>query len=98
MSQQLYCYLPLFIFEGLSGQFITAALRPGKRPTGAENAMIVKRVLQRLRAAWPDTHLILRGDAHCATPELMQLVLADPQADFIFGLSSHPILQPLLPP
>jgi hypothetical protein len=27
-----YCYLPLFLFEGISGRFITAALRPGKRP------------------------------------------------------------------
>jgi hypothetical protein len=95
---QSHCYLPLFIFEGLSGKFITAALRPGKRPTGAENAMIVKRVLKRLRAAWPDTHLILRGDAHFANPELMQLVLADPQADFIFGLSSNAILKPLAQP
>lgn len=48
-----YCYLPLFIFEGLSGKFICAALRPGKRPKGAENAMIVKRILKRIRAAWP---------------------------------------------
>ena len=31
-----YCYLPLFIFEGLSGKIITAVLRPGKTPTGAE--------------------------------------------------------------
>ena len=95
---QSHCYLPLFIFEGLSGKFITAALRPGKRPTGAENAMIVKRVLKRLRAAWPDTHIILRGDAHFANPELMQLVLQDPQADFIFGLSSNAILKPLAQP
>ena len=95
---QSHCYLPLFIFEGLSGKFITAALRPGKRPTGAENAMIVTRVLQRLRAAWPDTHIILRGDAHFANPELMQVVLADPQADFIFGLSSNAILKPLVQP
>ena len=43
------CYLPLFIFEGLSGAFVTAVLRPGKRPTGAENAMILKRVLQLIR-------------------------------------------------
>jgi hypothetical protein len=93
-----HCYLPLFIFEGLSGKFITAALRPGKRPTGAENAMIVKRVWQRLRAAWPDTHLILRGDTHFANPELMQLVLEEPQADFIFGLSSNAILKPLAQP
>src|SRR5512143_2880099 len=58
------CYLPLFILEGLAGRVITAALRPGKRPTGTENAMIVKRGLKRLRAAWPATHLILRGAAH----------------------------------
>ncbi len=92
------CYLPLFIFEGLSGKFVTAALRPGKRPTGAENAMLVKRVLKRLRTAWPDTHLIRRGDAHFANPELMQLVLADPQADFIFGLRSNAVLKPLAQP
>jgi hypothetical protein len=34
--------LPLFMFEGLSGQFITVALRPGQRPTSAENAAIVQ--------------------------------------------------------
>ena len=67
-----YCYLPLFIFEGLSGKFITAALRPGKRPKGVENAMILKRVLKLLRQVWPETHIILRGDGHFANPELMQ--------------------------
>ena len=78
-----YCYLPLFLFEGLSGKFITAALRPGKRPAGVENAMILKRVLKRLRAAWPETHIVLRGDGHFANPELMTLALADPYLDFI---------------
>ena len=87
-----HCYLPLFLFEGLSGNFITAVLRPGKRPTGAENAMIIKRVLKRLRAAWPDTHIVLRGDGHFANPELMQLALADPHTDFIFGLSNNKVL------
>jgi Transposase DDE domain group 1 len=37
---QNHCYLPLFIFEGTSHALVTACLRPGKRPTGAENAMI----------------------------------------------------------
>ena len=35
--------------------------------------MIVKRVLKRLRAAWPKTRIVLRGDGHFANPELMQL-------------------------
>jgi hypothetical protein len=86
---QSHCYLPLFLFEGLSGKFITAALRPGKRPKGAENAMIIKRVLRRLRQHWPETHILLRGDAHFANVELVQLALDDPYTDFLFGLTSN---------
>jgi hypothetical protein len=90
-----HCYLPLFLFEGLSGKLITAALRPGKRPTGEENAAILKRVLKRLRAVWPETHIILRGDGHFANPELMQLALDTPRTDFLFGLAGNAALSPL---
>jgi hypothetical protein len=93
-----YCYLPLFIFEGISGKLISAALRPGKRPTGEENAAIVKRVLKRLRAMWPTTHIILRGDGHFANPELMQLAQEMPHTDFIFGLAGNAVLSPLAKP
>ena len=93
-----HCYLPLFLFEGLSGKFITAALRPGKRPTGAENARIVRRVIKRLRAAWPQTRIVLRGDAHFAHPELMQLAVDDPAIDFLFGLAGNRALSPLAEP
>ena len=93
-----HCYLPLFLFEGLSGKFITAVLRPGKRPTGAENAMIMKRVLKRLRAAWPRTRIILRGDGHFSNPELMALAMADPLTDFIFGLAGNRALTPRAEP
>ena len=68
-----HCYLPLFIFEGLSGKFVTAVLRPGKRPTGRENAAIVKRVLRLIRQSWPQTRIVLRGDGHFSNPELMAL-------------------------
>jgi hypothetical protein len=83
------CYLPLFIFEGLSGALITAVLRPGKRPTGAENAMIMKRVLKLIRQHFPDTHILVRGDGHFSNPELMQLIDAMPNTDFIFGLGGN---------
>ena len=93
-----HCYLPLFVFEGLSGKFITAALRPGKTPTGAENAMIMKRVMKALRAIWPDTRFILRGDGHFSNPELMQLCLDDPHSDFIFGVGGNQVLNRLAAP
>ena len=93
-----HCYLPLFLFEGLSGKLITAVLRPGKRPTGRENAAIIGRVLRRLRQAWPDTHIVLRGDGHFANPALMALCDGDDQLDFLFGLAGNSALTPKAEP
>lgn len=87
-----YCYLPLLVFEAESGALVTAVLRPGKRPTGAENAMIMQRVLRLLRQYWPQTRILLRGDGHFSNPELMQLVMADGNADFTFGLPGNAVL------
>jgi len=87
-----HCYLPLLVFEANSGALVTAVLRPGRRPTGAENAMIMKRVLGLLRRHWPQTHILLRGDGHFSNPELMQLIAADGNADFIFGLAGNSVL------
>jgi len=87
-----YCYLPLLVFEADTGALVTAVLRPGKRPTGAENAMIMKRVPGLLRQHWPDTHILLRGDGHFSNPELMQLIMDEGNADFIFGLGGNAVL------
>ena len=80
-----YCYLPLFIFEGTSHALVTACLRPGARPTGAENAMILARLLPYLRQRWPYTHILVRGDSHFATPEVMDVIAHRRLTDFVFG-------------
>lgn len=90
-----HCYLPLTIFDGLSGKLVTAVLRPGKRPTGKENAMIMKRVVGRIRKSWRHTRIILRGDGHFSNPELMRLCLDDGNMEFIFGLPSNKALDRL---
>ena len=95
---QSTCYLPLMIFEGLSGALVAAVLRPGKRPTGAENAMIIKRVLKRIREHFPDTQILVRGDGHFSTPELMVLIDEMPNTDFIFGLASNAAINRLAEP
>ncbi len=89
---QSTCYLPLMIFDGQSGALVAAVLRPGKRPTGAENAMIMQRVLTLIRRHFPDTHILVRGDGHFSGPELMGLIDAMPNIDFVFGFSSNPKL------
>ncbi len=83
------CYLPLMIFDGQSGALIAAILRPGKRPFGTENAMIMRRVLKLIRHRFPDTHILVRGDGHFSGPELMGLIDSMPNIDFIFGFSCN---------
>jgi hypothetical protein len=87
-----YCYLPLFIFEGTSHALVTACLRPGTRPTGAENAMILARLLPYLRRHWPQTHILVRGDSHFATPEVIEVIAHRRLTDFVFGLAGNAVL------
>jgi hypothetical protein len=89
---QSYCYLPLFIFEGTSHALVTACLRPGKRPVGAENAMILVRLLAALRRHWPQTYILVRGDSHFATPEVIDVLAHRRHIDFIFGLAGNAVL------
>ncbi|PIL37773.1 hypothetical protein CR103_21755, partial [Massilia psychrophila] len=53
---------------------VAAVLRSSMRPTGAENTMILKRVLERIRRHFPDTHILVRGDGHFSTPEPMDCI------------------------
>src|SRR5215467_6463551 len=89
---QNHCYLPLFIFAGTSQALVTAYLRPGTRPTGAENAMILVRLLSYLRHHWPHTHILVRGDSHFATPEVIEVITAYRRTDFVFGLAGNAVI------
>ena len=89
---QNHCYLPLFIFEGTSHALVTAYLRPGTRPPGAENAMILVRLLSYLRRHWPYTHILVRGDSHFATPEVIEVIAYRRWTDFVFGLAGNAVL------
>ena len=77
------------IFDGLSGGLIAAVLRPGMRPFGDENAMIMRRFLKLIRPHFPDTHILVWGDGHVSGPELMGLIESMPNIDFIFGFSCN---------
>jgi Transposase DDE domain group 1 len=89
---QSYGSLPLFIFAGTSHALVTACLRPGKRPPGMENAMILVRLLSYLRHHWPYTPILVRGDRHFATPEVMAILAQRRRTAFVFGLAGNPVL------
>lgn len=88
-----YCYLPLHVYEGKSGKLITTILRPGKRPSGKETVAILKRLVKRLRAAWPKVGILLRGDAHYSAPEVFEFCQAH-NLQYVLGLTpKEPMLK-----
>ena len=60
--------------------------------------MILGRVLRRIRAHFPDTRILVRGDGHFSTPELMAMIDAMPNTDFLFGLASNKVINRLAEP
>src|SRR6266850_1909243 len=90
-----YCFMPFHLYEGLSGRLITTILK-AKRFSGAQMLAVLKRVVKRLRHAWPDTWFIFRGDSHFAYPEVMAWIEAQDHLSSITGLKSNPLsLDPL---
>jgi len=67
-----HCYLPLHIYEGISGKLISAILKPGKRSTGKQIVAILKRIVKKIRASWADTTILFRGDSHFCCPEVLR--------------------------
>ena len=88
-----YCFMPMHIYEGKSGKLVTTILRPGKRPSGKEIAMILKHIVKRLRQAWPGVGIIVRGDSHYGCPEVFDFCHKN-GLKYIFGLTVRtPILK-----
>jgi len=86
--------MPFHRYEGLSGRLITTILK-AKRFSGAHRLAVLKRGVQRLRHAWPDTCLIVRGDSHCASPEVLAWIEAQAHLHSVTGLTGNTVLQKL---
>jgi hypothetical protein len=83
-----YCFMPLHIYEGKSGKLITTILRPGKRPSGKEIVMILKRIVRKIREAWPGVGIIIRGDSHYGCPEVFDFC-EEHNLKYVLGLTAR---------
>ena len=92
-----YCYEPLHIYDGVTGRLITTVLRPGQRPTGKEIVRILKRVVARLRAAWPEVEILVRGDSHFSAPEVHTFCNAH-GLYFVLGQGTNAVLKERVAP
>lgn len=71
-----HCYLPMMIFGTCDGgpqEPILAVLRPGKIHAARGLVGLLRRLVDRIADAFPDTRLIFRGDAGMASPVTYEL-------------------------
>src|SRR5271157_138555 len=82
-----YGFQPIVVFDG-EGRFVTALLRPGKRPSGVEIRRFVRRLIGTIRAHWPRVEILLRADSHYSAPEVFDWCRAN-RVDWVFGLAPN---------
>ena len=80
-----YGFQPIVVFDG-EGRFVTAVLRPAKRPSGKEIKAFLRRLLRAIRANWPRTEILLRADSHYCGPEVLDWCRAN-GLDYILGVA-----------
>jgi hypothetical protein len=92
-----YCYLPMLIFAQADGgphQLLAAVLRPGNVHAGRGSVKLLKRVVARLRQAWPEVRIVVRGDSGEALPEIYEWC-EGVGVDYVIGLARNSRLQGL---
>src|ERR1700756_3561504 len=82
-----YGFQPIVVFDA-EGRFVTAVLRPGKRPSGAEIRGFVRRLVGAIPAPLPKGEILLRADSHYAAPEVFDWCRAN-RVDWVFGLATN---------
>jgi len=90
-----YCYMPLHIYEGLSGKLITTILKPGRRSKNVDVFAILKRIVDYLRQHWQNTIIVLRGDGHFCSPQFMDWSTREDNLHFVTGLTGNKKLNEL---
>lgn len=91
-----HMFHPLLVFDALTGQLITALLRPGKAH-GAKGAVgVVTRLIRAIRARCPDAAIVVRGDSAFAGPHMLaKLEALDAElgdVDYVLGYQTNPRL------
>ncbi len=82
-----YCYLPLYIFSG--EHLLCARLRGADQDPASGVLPELKRIVEKLKQAWPEVRIILRGDSGFCRDEIMSYCEQDSKLDYVLGLAKN---------
>jgi hypothetical protein len=90
-----HCYVPLLAFGSCDGKpmnLLAAVLRPGNAHSGRRADAILWRLARRLRAAFPNTEILVRADAGFSSPEFYE-VCDELNLSYLVCISSNEVLK-----
>ena len=85
-----YCYLPLYIFCG--EHLLCARLRPSNQDGAAGSVEELERIVAQIRARWPKTRIVIRGDSGFCREAIMHWCEAN-NVRYLLGLARNKRLQ-----
>src|SRR3989440_12670126 len=72
---------------------VTAVLRPGNAPGSVGAVGILRRLIQRLREAFPKAKIRVRLDGGFAAPEVLYFLDCEPKVEYLVNFASNAVLE-----
>jgi hypothetical protein len=92
-----WCYLPVLGFVSFNDEveqyLFTAVLRSGKATAKLGAVGILRRVIDRLRDAFPGVRLFVRLDGGFACPEVLDFLDDQPRLDYVVAIARNKVLE-----
>ena len=92
-----YCYLPVVGFLTFNQEaeqyLVTAVLRPGNAPGSAGAVGLLRRLIERLREAFPKAKIRVRLDGGFAAPEVLDFLDSEPKVEYLVNFAANAVLE-----
>jgi len=92
-----HCYLPMVCFltfnEEAEQYLVAAVLRPGNAPGSAGAVGILRRLIRRVKEAFPAARIRVRLDGGFASPEVLDFLDCEPKVEYLVNLAANAVLK-----
>jgi hypothetical protein len=89
-----HMYHPLLVFDGESGQLVSALLRPGNAHAARSATGLLRGIIRRIKARFPRALIVVRADAGFCVPRLLVALEALDRelgdVDYVIGIAKNP--------
>lgn len=92
-----HMYFPQFICDAKTRLLVAAVLRPGNAPAFQSATSLLARIVELLRAEWPQIRISVRGDSGFCDPALLNW-LEEEGITYAIGMSANTVLKRLSKP